>query len=96
MKTATITTLKAKLSEHIALVKRGEEVIVTERGKPVARIVPITPSETEDERRRDLIARGVIRPGKGGFRELLAQPPVVRLPAGTIQRWIDEEREERY
>jgi len=96
MKTAAISELKAKLSAHIALVKRGEEVIVTEHGKPVARIVPIPPSVSEDERIRDLVARGLVRPGKGGFRELLAQPPVCRLPAGTVQRWIDEEREERY
>lgn len=95
MKTATITTLKAKLSEHIALVKRGEEVIVTERGKPVARIVPIPPSESEDERIRDLIARGIVRPGHGDIRRVLADLPVCSLPDGTVQRWLDEEREDR-
>lgn len=95
MKTAAISELKAKLSAHIALVKRGEEVIVTEHGKPVARIVPIPPSETEDERIRDLIARGVIRPGHGDIRPLLEGLPICRVPEGTILRILDEEREDR-
>ncbi len=31
--------LKAKLSEYLALVSSGEEVTVTDRGRPVARLV---------------------------------------------------------
>lgn len=41
MKTAAIAQLKSGLSEYISIVKAGEEVIVTERGKPVAKIVSI-------------------------------------------------------
>jgi len=40
MKTAAVSKLKAGLSEYLARVKAGEEVIVTERGKPIAKIVP--------------------------------------------------------
>ncbi len=42
MRSATVSKLKAALSEHLARVKAGEEVIVTERGKPIAKIVPIS------------------------------------------------------
>ncbi len=38
MKTVNITEAKSRLSELIALVERGEEVVVTRRGSPVARI----------------------------------------------------------
>jgi len=41
MKSAAVSKLKATLSEHLARVKAGEEVIVTERGKPIAKIVPL-------------------------------------------------------
>ena len=41
MKSAAVSKLKATLSEHLARVKAGEEVVVTERGKPIARIVPL-------------------------------------------------------
>jgi len=42
MRTAAVSTLKASLSEYLASVKSGEEVIVTDRGKAIAKIVPIT------------------------------------------------------
>jgi prevent-host-death family protein len=41
MKSAAISKLKASLSEYLDRVKAGEEVIVTERGKPIARITPL-------------------------------------------------------
>ena len=37
MKTAKVSELKASLSKYVAHVKSGEEVLVTERGKPVAK-----------------------------------------------------------
>lgn len=96
MKTAAISDLKAKLSQHIAYVKRGEEVLVTDRGKPVARIVPIEDAGLEDLRRADLIRRGVIRPGRGGISpELLKRFPVAEIPYADIARIIAEEREDR-
>ena len=39
MITAGIKEVKNNLSRYLACVKGGEEVLITERGKPVARIV---------------------------------------------------------
>jgi len=36
-----VRELKAKLSEYLGLVASGEDVVVTDRGRPVARLVPI-------------------------------------------------------
>ncbi|MFZ4433425.1 MAG: type II toxin-antitoxin system Phd/YefM family antitoxin [Microthrixaceae bacterium] len=36
-----IRELKAKLSEYLVRAQAGEEVVVTDRGRPVARIVPL-------------------------------------------------------
>lgn len=41
MKTVGVADLKARLSEYLATVKAGGEILVTERGKPIARISPI-------------------------------------------------------
>ena len=41
MKTTPVAQLKATLSEQLARVKAGEEIVVTERGRPIAKIVPI-------------------------------------------------------
>ena len=40
MHTVSVAKAKAHLSEILAEVEAGEEVIITRRGKPVARIVP--------------------------------------------------------
>ncbi len=49
MKTVKIAELKDRLSEHLRAVERGtvSEVIVTDRDRPVARIVPIDQSRRE-------------------------------------------------
>jgi len=40
MKTMGIAELKALLSETLARVKAGEEIAVTEEGRPIARLTP--------------------------------------------------------
>jgi antitoxin (DNA-binding transcriptional repressor) of toxin-antitoxin stability system len=62
MRTAKISELKAKLSAHIQYVKNGEEVLIFDRKKPVARLVPAGPVEDYDERERRLIAKGILIP----------------------------------
>ena len=90
MKTAAVSKLKATLSEHLGYVKAGEEVLVTERGKPVAKIVPVDAAAMRDARRMDLARRGIIRLGKGPIsKELLARLPVVSVPDETLQRVMD-------
>jgi prevent-host-death family protein len=45
VKTAAVSELKAQLSEYLSKVKAGEEVVVTDRGKPIAKIVPLRRTE---------------------------------------------------
>ena len=99
MRTAGVAELKAKLSEHLALVKRGEEVLVTERGRPIARLVPVKPAETDEGARiLRLAAKGLVRlperPWRPGELEAFLSRPKVRVPEGTVARLIGEEREE--
>ncbi|MFB3882937.1 MAG: type II toxin-antitoxin system Phd/YefM family antitoxin [Armatimonadota bacterium] len=98
MKTATISDLKAKLSDYVETVIGGEEVIVTKRGRPVARLAPIEGRIAEDERLSRLVARGLVRPAKrsGGILDIL---PLLREDATdvaleVIQRVIREERDD--
>jgi prevent-host-death family protein len=41
MKTAAVSELKASLSEFLDRVRAGEEIVVTDRGRPIARLVPL-------------------------------------------------------
>jgi prevent-host-death family protein len=43
MKRVRIAQLKSELSRHLRAVERGEEIEVTDRDRPIARIVPVGP-----------------------------------------------------
>ncbi|MDQ3660085.1 MAG: type II toxin-antitoxin system prevent-host-death family antitoxin [Actinomycetota bacterium] len=45
MRYVKIAELKDRLSEHLRAVEKGDEVIVTDRNRPMVRIVPLTHSE---------------------------------------------------
>ena len=53
-----IRDLKNNLSKYIDRVRSGEEVVVTDRGKPVARLSAI---DSSTDRIADLVAAGVVR-----------------------------------
>ncbi len=61
MRTVNISDLKAQLSAHIRLVRDGEEVLVCDRNKPVARIVPC-PVQGQSEQEQRLVSRGALTP----------------------------------
>jgi prevent-host-death family protein len=65
MKRTAVSTLKATLSACLAQVKAGHEVLVVERGKPIAKLVPLSKNGHEGETLRDLIRAGLVRPGTG-------------------------------
>ena len=43
MTTCTVAEAKARLSELLTRVERGEELVITRRGRPVANLSPIRP-----------------------------------------------------
>ena len=59
MKMVGIADLKARLSEYLDLVKSGEELLITERGKPVATVNSVASRESELE---ELVRAGTVRP----------------------------------
>jgi prevent-host-death family protein len=94
MTTASVSVLKAKLSMYLARVKRGEEVRVTDRGRQVARLVPVM-RDTGGDRIARLVRMGVLRPGRpGGLRPGLLKPPRFKDPGGAVLKALLEEREE--
>jgi prevent-host-death family protein len=97
MKTATISEAKNHLSELLARVQRGETVLILDRDKPVARIVPIeTTDRTDDERLADLERRGIIRRAAKPPRRTL--PPPIDWPQGDslLEALLSDREEARY
>lgn len=95
MKTASVTEVKAHLSQYLRLVQRGSEVQILDRGVPVARLVPATGvSEAGDQRLERLVAAGLVRRGSGSMRRFLATPPL-SAPGSDVRGALDADREER-
>ena len=65
MKRVGVRELKARLSEYLALVKAGEEVVVTERGKAVARLAPLPSYHILPQRLAEMERLGLVRRGSG-------------------------------
>jgi prevent-host-death family protein len=95
MRTVNISDLKAQLSAHIQLVRDGEEVIVCDRNKPVARIVPCRLKDRSQQEWR-LVARAVLTPPlkKRPASVSWPEPPGNVSDKGMERVW-PEERESR-
>jgi prevent-host-death family protein len=97
MKTATISEAKNHLSELLAKVKQGETVLILDRDKPVARLVPIEATDrTDDERLADLERRGIIRRAAKRPRKTLPAP--IDWPEGDslLEALLRDREEARY
>ena len=77
-----MSTFRAELSQWIDRVRAGEEVVVTDRGTPVARLLPVDAAPLLDQ----LTQRGVLgrptradRPAARGAARVRASGPVADL-----------------
>ncbi|MGM7696971.1 type II toxin-antitoxin system Phd/YefM family antitoxin [Microbacterium sp. A84] len=82
-----VRELRDGLSRHLAAVRDGQEITVTDHGKPIARIVPID-QESPLER---LIAEGLVTPAARPSGGVLPDPIKLR-PGVTVSDLIAEQR----
>ena len=87
-----IREAKIHLSKLLKLVQKGKEVILTDRGRPVGKIVPIQPETLSLAYRiQQLEDQGVMEPGyKKAFKKIRRPIPV---PEDTAQRFLREDRD---
>jgi prevent-host-death family protein len=96
MTTASISEAKAKLSALLERVKAGEEVTITDRGTPVARIVPVPATDVNwDERLERLARAGVIRRPKRKLDvEAFLARPLVKSRESVLEALLEERRDD--
>ena len=97
MKVASITETKNRLSALLDLVRSGETVVIVDRGRPVARLVPAVGNEDagDDEARLARLERaGLIRRGNGKRVDRLLTPPP-DVGGGVLEALLEERREGR-
>ena len=93
MKTAPVSELKARLSEYLNQVKAGMEVLITDRGKPVARLAPIVRSKDLKESLVRMEKQGLIKLGSGRLPKDFWRMHRPDDPQGLVLKALLEERE---
>jgi prevent-host-death family protein len=84
-----IRELKTRLSTYMQQVKAGATVVITERGKPIGRIVPLSPSV--EDRVQKLVQAGLLA---WSGRKLAPLTPVVQTQGRrTVADLLLEDRE---
>lgn len=82
-----ISTLRAELSSWIQRAHAGEEIVVTDRGIPVARLLPVDTAPLLDQ----LTQRGVLNKPRRADRPVGRQARRVHA-RGPVADLIDEQR----
>ena len=99
MRRASITEAKNNLSALIDSLKSGSPVLILDRGRPVARLEPVTSSAELEQNGRlsRLIREGIIRPPRGRLlQELFTdQPPRAKDGASIVRALLEDRREGR-
>jgi prevent-host-death family protein len=91
MKKVGIRKLKNRLSKYLAQARKGTTIVVTDRGEPVAKIIPIEnqaqPEDAIEARLRELAAAGSLRLPTRPFRPVLP----ARVKGKPVSRTIIED-----
>ncbi len=83
---------KINLSKLLKSVIRGQEVVITDRGKPVGRIVPIPQDQLSlAERIGRMEEQGLLGPAPKG--RAMRLPPPLPAKEGAAQKFLQEDRD---
>lgn len=94
MRSVNIAELKNRLSAYLNVVKEGEEIIIRDRNRPIAKIVRLNMDDLSEEERK-LVARGLMRPAERPLPASFWSMPAPRVSLKRIRAAIAAERKER-
>lgn len=87
-----VAEVKAKLSEYLSRVRGGSDVLITEHGRPVARIVPVSSGSDE---LAELEREGLVRVGSMTLPKGFLDAPRPKAAASATDALLEERREGR-
>lgn len=83
---------KINLSKLLKRVLQGQEVIITDRGKPVGKIVPVPQEHLSlAQRIKRMEEQGLLRPVPKG--RVIRLPPPLPAREGAAQEFLQEDRD---
>lgn len=94
MTIASISRLKTHLSGYLKKVKKGNELLITEHNKPVAKIIPFDPPAAHVA---ELVQSGLARPpqSRAGFKKLGLPPSIPENQVSLLATLLAEREEGR-
>jgi prevent-host-death family protein len=92
MRSTNIADLRNRLTQYLKEVRAGEEIVIRDRQRPIAKIVPFTPDEQEDD--ADLVAAGLIRKGTGKLPASFWKTRGPRVPLNVAVSAVSRDRDE--
>ncbi|HXZ44568.1 MAG TPA: type II toxin-antitoxin system prevent-host-death family antitoxin [archaeon] len=86
-----IRKLRDELTRHLGRVRRGKRIVVTDRGKPVAVLMPYRQDKEAKQRARldEVLAGGHVAPAERPF---LVNPPLIKGRGKLASDLISEGR----
>lgn len=94
MRSVNVAELKNQLSKYLTFAKGGEEIVIRDRNLPVAKLVPFS-AEDANEEELQLVAAGKMRlPVRSVTIDELLQIPTGRVSDSAGTRMLLAEREE--
>lgn len=94
MKTATVLKLKASLGDYLESVKAGQEITITERGRPIAKLTPAKKPDASTDRLVEMEKYGLIKLGSGKLPKSFWRLPRPKDPKGSVAKAVMQEREQ--
>lgn len=91
MTSVGVRELRQHLNRYLDRVKAGETLVVTKRGRPIARLVPAASAGYEE-----LVEGFGVRPPTQTLEEAIAKLPKRSFPAGTTDAFLEESRRDRF
>ena len=88
---AGIKELKNKLSQYLSFVKKGEDILITERGKVIARIIPeYHQKKSLRKALHPLILRGLVTFPSQDLNKDIPEP--IEVPGKPVSDMVIEDR----
>ena len=92
MRSTNIADLRNRLTQYLREVRAGEEIIVRDRNRPIAKIVPFTVDEDDDD--AALVAAGLMRQGTGKFPASFWRTRRPAVPLEVVVASVSADRDE--
>ena len=92
MRSTNIADLRNRLTQYLKEVRAGEEIIVRDRQRPIAKIIPFTVDDDQSD--GDLVAAGLMRKGTGKLPASFWKTRRPSLPLDAAIRAVSADRDE--